>query len=369
MNTRILHSFAALALASTFGAAAPAATRAARLETAPIVDAVWESPARRAWEELKLASAEETFQAPPPGLGTMPYLGPLDEQYPPIAAETVPYGQATFSHQTQVGAPPCPPPCSSCRSQCYEWHLMPQGLIYRSYMAGAKESRFRSVWNNETNDGNIWDLTLGGNVGVLRYGTRGDVRPEGVQIGIEGAGLVRLDIDENRDVDAADFRGGFPITWGNSVNQMKFAYYHLSSHLGDEFLLKHPGYPRLNYSRDVLVLGDSYYLNDRWRVYGEVGYAVDCDVAEPWETQFGVEWCPASRTGARGAPFAAVNGHLREEVDYGGNVAFQTGWAWRRSPASGVFRLGVEYYNGKDDQFSFFNESVEKVGFGMWYDY
>jgi hypothetical protein len=47
----------------------------------------------------------------------------------------------------------------------------------------------------------------------------------------------------------------------------------------------------------------------------------------------------------------------------------QSGWCWRRSPATGLLRVGVEYYNGKDDQFSFFDESVEKVGAGIWYDY
>lgn len=369
MTIRLPHTLAAFCLALSTSALAPAAPRATRLETAPAVDAAWESPAGRSWLDLRLASAEEAFQAPPAGGGAMPYLGPLDEQYPPVAAEAIPYGQSSFEQQSHGVAPYCPPPSGAGSGQSYQWRLMPQGLIYRSYLAGAKESRFRSVWNNESNDGNIWDLTLGGNVGVLRYGTGGDVRPEGFQIGIEGAGLVRLDIDEERDVDAADFRGGFPLTWGDSVNQVKFAYYHLSSHVGDEFLLKNIGFTRLNYSRDVLVLGDSYYLREDWRVYGEAGYAVDCDVSGPWEFQFGAEWIPGGRTGGRGAPFAAVNGHLREEVDFGGNAVFQTGWAWRRSPASGVFRLGVEYYNGKDDQFSFFNESVEKVGFGMWYDY
>ena len=251
----------------------------------------------------------------------------------------------------------------------YEWQLMPQGLIYRSYLAGAKESRFRSVWNDERSSGNIWDITLGGNVGLIRYGTRGDARPEGFQLGIEGAGLVRLDIDENRDVDAADYRFGVPLTWGDAIHQVKFAYYHLSSHVGDEFLLKNPGFNRLNYSRDVLVFGQSLYPRDEWRVYAEIGYAVDCDVADPWETQFGVDWAPNGGTGAWGAPFAAVNGHLREEVDFGGNFVVQGGWCWRGSPATGLFRVGVEYYNGKDDQFSFFNESVQKVGFGIWYDY
>jgi len=364
-----------MVLATALGATAPAAPRPWRLNSAPAVDAAWQSSALPAWSSLRLASAEETFAAPPAGPSAMPYLGPLDERYPPLAAEAIPqgtvapYGAATVDQPWHGATSPVGLPHPTSRSAGYEWRLMPQGLIYSAYLAGAKESRFRSVWNNDSDDGNIWDITLGGNVGVLRYGTHGDARPEGFQIGIEGAGLVRLDIDEERDVDAADFRGGFPITWGNSVNQMKFAYYHLSSHLGDEFLLKHPGYPRLNYSRDVLVLGDSYYLSDEWRVYAEIGYAVVYDECKPWETQFGVEWRPAGWTGARGAPFAAVNGHLREEVDFGGNVVFQAGWAWRGSPASGVFRLGVEYYNGKDDQFSIFNESVNKVGFGIWYDY
>ncbi len=369
MTTRLLYQLAAaVCLALSPGALAPAAEPARRLETAPAVDAAWASPAERRLFGLRLVSSDETFEAPPAGSGAMPYLGPLDEQYPPLSGELVPNSRA-FDQRMHDAAAQCATNGCTCCGQAYQWQLMPQGLIYRSYMAGVKESRFRSVWNDESNDGNLWDITLGGNVGILRYGTRGDVRPEGVQLGIEGAGLVRLDLDENRDVDAADYRFGVPLTWGDSIYQVKFAYYHLSSHVGDEFLLKNPGFPRLNYSRDCVVWGSSLYPQDNWRVYGEAGYAVDCDVADPWEFQFGVDWAPAGRTGGRGAPFAAVNGHLREEVDFGGNVVFQTGWAWRRSPATGIFRVGVEYYNGKDDQFSFFNQSVEKVGFGIWYDY
>jgi hypothetical protein len=225
------------------------------------------------------------------------------------------------------------------------------------------------VWHHDKNDGNVWDITLGGSVGLLRYGTLGDARPEGLQLGIEGAGLVRLDTDEDRDVLATDYRFGVPLTWGDSISQVKFAYYHLSSHVGDEYLLRTPGFQRLNYSRDALVLGHSLYPADEWRVYAEIEYAFYVDVGDPWALQFGLDYAPNCRTGARGAPFAAVNAHLREEVNYGGNLVVQAGWAWRRGPATGLYRLGVEYYNGKDDQFSFFDDSVEKVGFGMWYDY
>ncbi len=299
----------------------------------------------------------------------LPRLGPRDELIVGDKVESsIPYEAGPIVALTDDVAA-YDPATYGYSGQPYDLHLMPQGLIYRSYMAGSKESRFRSVWHEENDGHSIWDITLGGNVGILRYGTRGDTRPEGVQLGIEGAGLVRLDRDSNIDVAATDYRFGIPITWGDSIYQVKLAYYHLSSHLGDEFLINNPGFQRLNYSRDVIVWGHSLYPTERFRVYGEIGYAFHVDVGEPWELQFGFDYGPSGRTGSRGAPFAAMNGHLREEVDYGGNFVAQAGWAWRRSPATGVYRLGVEYYNGKDDQYSFFDQSTEKVGFGMWYDY
>ncbi len=251
----------------------------------------------------------------------------------------------------------------------HHWQVMPQGLIYTSYLAGEKESRIRGVVNYERDNGWIWDITLGGRAGILRYGTAGDRQPEGFQVDIEGAGAPRLDLAEDRDVDAADFRFGVPITWGTQHHQVKLAYYHLSSHLGDEFLLKNPGFNRLNYSRDEIVLGYSYRPVAPLRLYAEAGWAFFADVAEPWEFQFGFDFAPAGATGIDGAPFVAANGHLREEVDFGGNFVIQAGWAWRRSPTSGIFRAGVQYFNGKSEQFSFFDDYESKFGAGLWYDF
>ena len=259
--------------------------------------------------------------------------------------------------------------CPSDHDALYAWRLFPHGVIYRSYLAGAKEPRFRSVWNEDQHLGSIWDITLGGRAAILRYGTGGDARPMGWELGIEGAGLVRLDRDENADVDATDYRFGIPLAYGDDVFQAKFAYYHLSSHVGDEFLLKNPSFARLNYSRDVLVLGASLYPFRDLRTYCEVGYAFYADVAKQWEMQAGIDYSPEVATGARGAPFFALNGALREELNYGGNWVVQLGWAWRGSPSSGLFRAGVEYYNGKSDQFSFFNSFENKVGFALWYDF
>jgi hypothetical protein len=251
--------------------------------------------------------------------------------------------------------------------------LLPGSLIYKSYLAGAKESRFAShvIYERDVIDSNaaLWDATLGARVGLLRYGTRDWFLPQGFQIDAEGAANVRLDMQQEVDVRSADFRGGVPFTFGYGRHQTKFAYYHLSSHIGDEYLIKNHGFRRLNFSRDTLVLGHSFFFTDRLRVYGEVGWAFYSDVSEPWEFQVGLDYAPAHPTGPAGAPFFALNGHLRQELNYSGNLVVQTGWAWRAAENGRLLRAGMHYYNGASSQFAFFHNFEQQLGIGAWYDF
>jgi hypothetical protein len=252
----------------------------------------------------------------------------------------------------------------------WSWQFLPEGLIYRSYLAGPKESRFLSNWAHEKDLGSIWDITLGGRVGVFRYGSQNSFRPEGWQIDIEGAAMPRLDWEEERDLISADFRFGVPLTYAVGMFETKLAYYHLSSHLGDEFLLKNPWIQRINYSRDVVVFGLATYWTEDVRLYAEAGYGVvTSGGAEPWEFQFGAEYSPVAPTYVRGAPFAAINGYLREEVDFGGTLTVQAGWQWRGYGSRHLFRAGVQYLSGKSPQLQFFDRNEQQLGFVLWYDY
>jgi hypothetical protein len=245
--------------------------------------------------------------------------------------------------------------------------LLPEGLIYHSYLASTKDSRFSATFVNEPDWGWLFDGSLGTRVGLFRYGTRDRLHPQGIQFDAEGAAQLRMDTRDQVDVIAVDFRAGAPITFGYGRHRTKFGYYHLSSHVGDEFLLKNPGFPRLNYSRDALLLGHSIYVTDALRVYAETAWSFRLDVAKPWEFQFGVEYAPPCPTDYRGAPFFAANAHLLEEVNFGGGFTVQTGWAWR-SEGGQLFRTGFHYYNGESNQFSFFDEHEQQIGFGLWYD-
>ena len=285
--------------------------------------------------------------------------GPYPNQDWASHRDPVPGASKTYFQSSRIASPDGP------------WTLqpLPDGLIYRSYLAGAKESRMGCSVVHDHRQGWIWDITLGGRVGVLRWGTEDTDRPEGWQVDLEGAGQPRLDFENHRELNAVDFRFGVPLTYGRGRYQTKFAYYHLSSHLGDEFMVRHATLTRRNYSRDVLVWGHSFFLTDDVRLYAEAGWAFFAlDGSEPWEFQFGIDYSPARRGFPRGDPFFAINGHLREELDFGGNVVVQTGWQWR-GDSGHLFRLGMQYYSGMSDQFEFYNEYEDKLGFGIWYDY
>ena len=271
------------------------------------------------------------------------------------------------------------------------WQILPNNLIYTSYLAGPKEPRFATVWYDDTGpspipgrgneqNGWLWDSTLGGRVSILRYGSDTELHPQGFEVQLEGAAFVRLDPGDERDLRSADYRFGIPLVYGIGRWQTKLAYYHNSAHIGDEFFIKHPNFPRVNYVRDVFVLGNSYYMYDWLRLYGEVGWSFfNAGGSKPWEFQFGTELIQARPTGIRGAPFFAVNGMTRQELNWGGNVCAQVGWAWRGYQSEKLFRLGFEYLYGSDPQYEFTKTDAatgritalnqNRAGIGMWYDF
>ncbi|MFA8018614.1 DUF1207 domain-containing protein [Bremerella cremea] len=254
----------------------------------------------------------------------------------------------------------------------YEWTMLPKGMVYKSYLAGPKESRLAAHLMKITDDNWMLDGTLGGRFGVMRYGRDSTFLSDGIQWDVEGAAQVRLDIPEDVDVRSVDFRAGTQLTWSYASNprhRSRFGYYHLSSHLGDEFLLKNPTYPRLNYAHDVIIFGHSYYFTSRLRVYGEVGWAFYNLESDPWEFQFGIEWAPNEKTGFWGEPFLAIGTHLREEVNYGGSFVVQTGWAWVGDIPGRTLRIGLHYHNGDSTQNSFYDNWEQQIGFGIWYDF
>ncbi len=251
----------------------------------------------------------------------------------------------------------------------WHWQLMPDGLTFPAYLASGRESRMGSVWSYEKDHGWLWDVALGGHVGIVRFGDDDPHLPHGWQIDIEGAAFPRLDLESQRQMVSTDFRVGVPLSLRQGCFEAKLGYYHLSSHLGDDIILTPPGRLPINYVRDAIVLAFGLRVVENMRAYAEAGYAFHRDGgSEPWEFQFGVDWSRVRPDTFFGSPFFAVNGRIREEVDFGGNVTAQTGWQWR-GEGGNLLRLGVHYFNGQTDAYQFFSEHEEQYGLGLWYDF
>lgn len=256
-------------------------------------------------------------------------------------------------------------------SQTWTPQLLPQGLMYPSYLAGRKEPRLQSIITYDDDYGALWDITLGGRAPIFRYGTTDAVDPEGWELELEGAALLRLDCERDRNLAATDYRAGVPLVYGTKRWRFKTGYYHVSSHLGDNYLMD-AFRPRVHYSRDAILFGLAFKPTEAVRIYAEADLAFHTgETTDPTELQFGFEYSPQfnpNMSNWAALPFFATHAHLYEERDFGGYFTAQTGLQWR-SASNSLMRVGFEYFNGGDDLYQFHRNHQCKYGFGFWYDF
>jgi len=249
----------------------------------------------------------------------------------------------------------------------WKWQKLPEGLIYRSYLAGGREPRLAGQWVYDREQGWLWDIALGGRAALLRYGTAAPAWAEGFEAELEGAALARLNW-ATRDLWTTDFRAGMPLAYRSGPWEYKFGYYHISSHLGDLYMLANPTWPRVRYVRDCLVGAAALRPVQAVRLYAETSWAFNAPGASaPWELQCGAEYSPWDPSDC-GSPFLAANTLLREELRFSGSLRLEAGWQWSGSGGQ-LFRTGVMYFNGLSDQGQFYNRFEEQIGLGMWYDF
>lgn len=284
----------------------------------------------------------------------------LDELMPRTAAASPMTPQQVFSN--------APAPWGSD----FGWQVLPKGLMYKSYIAGEKEPRMQFIQLHDTRSKRrVWEAVLGGRVGLLRYGSFDSINPQGFQLDIEGAVFARVLPDEvSAMLEGSDYRAGLIGTNKFNGTALKYGYYHISSHIGDEFLLANPTFNRINYVRDSVIAGVTQDLNYSTQVYGEMAYALGAEGgAKPLEFQFGGQYLPVAKSSLRGAPYVASNYHIREDFGFQGGFNTVAGWGWQGVETRHRFRIGLQYYHGPSLQYQFLDRVENLYGGGIWLDY
>lgn len=199
-----------------------------------------------------------------------------------------------------------------------------------------------------------------------------------VDIGIHAGVFALFDLGSSSfDLLNADYLVGLPVAYRYGKFSAFLRVFHQSSHLGDEYLLRHSIPKRVNLSYEALDFVASYEWPWGIRTYAGAGYIVhDEPDLKPITTQGGIEWlgledgrlqfitqnlAPLSRFKVR--PVVAVDVKYHEEG----------GWAGDYSPRIGVqfsggstrnLQLLLQYFHGKSPNGQFYVNNVESVGVG-----
>jgi hypothetical protein len=188
------------------------------------------------------------------------------------------------------------------------------------------------------------------------------------QIGVLGSVFALFDrASVSQDLINNDYFVGVPINWRKGRWSAQARYYHQSSHLGDEFLLRGTGTPRINLSFEVADLRLSYDIDEEFRVYGGGGRVLRSEPhLHPWLAQLGGEYT-ADWTFLRDTlrPVAGLDLQAREFQDWTPDLSLRAGVQLdNRLVAGRKVQLLLEYYNGKSPNGQFFQEDIEYLAVG-----
>lgn len=179
----------------------------------------------------------------------------------------------------------CPFPESDCdfARKCGLWGVwLPEcPVLFRPFLADPRQICYSAGWrfNDQVIGKNVIDVSFGDTLAIYRWNNI-NIGPLGgeLQLEIEGAVWAVFDpLHEESPLVNTDYYVGFPITYAVDRWQFRLRAYHVSTHLGDEFLLDHPYFERRNPSAEFVDFFVSNDFTDELRFYGGLGVIVHQD--------------------------------------------------------------------------------------------
>ena len=245
-----------------------------------------------------------------------------------------------------------------------EW--FPEGLAYKHPLADprAPVTGVRLQFPLDSGDDLKIENRLATHMTIWR---QGDPAKACFEVQAEGAAHGRFDLVHMWDMDGVDFRFGFPIVSRAGPIALKLHPWHMTSHLGDEFI-ERTGRERVVYARNEICVGISWDVDAEWRVYAEAGYAFSRgEVNEPLRFMAGVETVGRHFGPAWPETFAALNLTSFEEQDYGVQFNLEAGVWLRPEKSNRGIRFSLGYFRGPSPltQFLEDNEEFWSLGFSL----
>ncbi len=258
----------------------------------------------------------------------------------------------------------------------------PSDDVFRPLIADPKQPQFFAMWqHSRPRDGgssfNLGSVAIGENFGFYtkRQGC------DGWQVGLLTGIFSQFNLDQkNAELINTDFNVGLPLSWRTGNWSARLRYYHQSSHLGDEFLVRNVGFQRFTVSFEEVDAILSY--DYKWlRLYGGGAYLVHREPATVDRTrlQWGFEArAPAMRTSLLVpfldrliiTPVLSADFKSAEEHSWIIDTNVLGGFEWSRTGSRRRFRIMATYFHGYNPYGQFFiNQKIESIGLGAYFTF
>lgn len=252
-------------------------------------------------------------------------------------------------------------------------------VLYQPMVANPREAIYSAVYRIGDNvmGHDAVAVALGDNFPIFRW--RNVLRWKGdLQIDIQSAiwsvfkMWINKDNGEISELVNTDYLLGFPLSYAFDKWAFRLRIYHVSSHLGDEYMVNHPNVVRKNPSMEAIDFFVSFQVNESLRLYIGPGWVLHSDRTYHLDPLY-VEWGGEARIWGRksfyhqlyGTAFLAVYMRNWQVVHWKLDGTYMAGYEWSKLQGAGrKMRLFVNYHHGYSEG-QFFKDSTSYWGFGL----
>jgi hypothetical protein len=260
---------------------------------------------------------------------------------------------------------------SNCYAEGLKFELLPPVNIFSAPIADPKWPKFSMgiARDYKANLGKkVWSFSFGENIGLAKLETNTRMFEFGVQAA--AFGVMDIHSDPTRMINS-DYFIGFGVSHSSDNIQQLVQLSHVSSHVGDEFLLSPAAanFQRINLSYETLKWFIRYKnLESRPRIspYISLGYIVhiDPDHVKRILLAGGVDYFSGRVIFNSSTRFIA-GAHINswQANHYNPTIVIRTGLQYERTKYCDRFlQLLLEYKQGKSLQGQFYQQRIKSVG-------
>lgn len=271
--------------------------------------------------------------------------------------------------------PPAPPPSGAVEPPrvLVDWQVgvLPGGVLFKPLVADPRWPHFGAAYQYYIDNPQLKNaaaVSFGESFAFYRNRLGGWLW----EIGLHAAVFSVFDMDSSSfDLVNADYMVGLPLTFRYEDFSAMLRFFHQSSHLGDEFLLRTQT-NRINLSYESVDLLLSYEFGEVLRLYGGAGYLFDQTPSnlDALSAQYGVELrSPWPAREARWRPLAAVDVKHREENGWSADVSARAGIEIDGILATRKVQILLEYFSGHSPNGQFYTDKVQYIGLGTHFHF